>query len=283
MAVKSPQEVSRSAMTRMLEEVGEGEDERVVQTSSRRTKITADFVGHTIRVFDGRRYRPVRITEEMVGRTLGEVAGPRSIKARLKYVSIPPRKMRLVAGMVKGMPVERALNILNFSPRVAARHLAKTLTSAAANALSLAGTDALKAEDLRIKNITVDRAPAQKRIRFRSMGRVYRYNKRFSHLTVVLEEAAAVDRKKVARPTGKAAEGAEVDEEKAPKSGKTTRKKKADSGKKKVTRPEGRQKAKSDAKGKSRQAPKAAPKTRKSDTGSRAKSKSTRTHAEKKK
>ena len=68
--------------------------------------------------------------------------------ARLRYVSIPPRKMRLVADMVKGLPVEKALNILNFSPRIAAHHLAKTLKSAAANALSLEGTDQLKPEDL---------------------------------------------------------------------------------------------------------------------------------------
>ena len=63
--------------------------------------------------------------------------------ARLKYVSIPPRKMRLVGDMIKGMPVEKALNILNFTPRIAAHHIAKTLKSAAANALSSEGTDHL--------------------------------------------------------------------------------------------------------------------------------------------
>ena len=107
--------------------------------------------------------------------------------ARLRYVSIPPRKMRLVADMVKGMPVQKALDVLNFTPRIAAKHIAQTVKSAAANALSIEGTDVLKAEDLRIKNITVDAAPTAKRIRFQSMGRVYRYKKRFCHLTVLLQ------------------------------------------------------------------------------------------------
>ncbi|UCC44805.1 MAG: 50S ribosomal protein L22 [Candidatus Zixiibacteriota bacterium] len=108
--------------------------------------------------------------------------------ARLRYISIPPRKMRLVADMVKGLPVEKALDILNFTPRVAAEHIAKTLKSATANALSQEGTAQLRPEDLHVKNIMVDAAPTMKRIRFRSMGRVYRYRKRHCHLTVILEE-----------------------------------------------------------------------------------------------
>jgi large subunit ribosomal protein L22 len=107
--------------------------------------------------------------------------------ARLRFVSIPPRKMRLVGDMVKGLPVEEALNILNFTPRIAARHVAKTLKSAAANALSLEGTDHLRPEALVVKSITVDAAPAAKRIRFQSMGRVFRIKKRYCHLTVQLE------------------------------------------------------------------------------------------------
>jgi large subunit ribosomal protein L22 len=107
--------------------------------------------------------------------------------ARLRYVSIPPKKMRLVASLVKGLPVESALNILNFTPKIAAQHIAKTLKSATANALSLEGTDHLKPENLVIKRITVDAAPTAKRVRFQSMGRVFRIRKRYSHLTVVLE------------------------------------------------------------------------------------------------
>ena len=117
--------------------------------------------------------------------------------AKLRYVSIPPRKMRLVANMVKGLPIEKALNILNFTPRIAAYHLAKTLKSAAANALSLEGTDQLRPEDLFVKNITVDSAPTAKRIRFQSMGRIYRYKKRYCHLTVILEEKAEAHKERI--------------------------------------------------------------------------------------
>ena len=132
--------------------------------------------------------------------------------ARLKHVSIPPRKMRLVASLVKGKSVENALNILNFTPRIAARHLAKTLTSAVANALSTEGTDHLQAEDLFVKSIVVDEAPTHKRIRFQSMGRVFRYRKRHSHLTIIVAEReaeatqarpAASEEKAKAKPTAK--------------------------------------------------------------------------------
>lgn len=106
--------------------------------------------------------------------------------ARLRFVSVPPRKMRQIARLLKGMPVQRALDVLSFTPKVAARHIANTVKSAAANALSKEGTDRLRPEDLLIKDIYVDSAPTAKRIRFRSMGRVYRIRKRFCHLTVRL-------------------------------------------------------------------------------------------------
>ena len=141
-----------------------------------------------------------------------------SSKASLKYLSIPPRKMRLVADNVKGMPVEKALAALNFTPKIAAHHLAKTVKSAAANALSQEGTDHLHPEDLLIKNIIVDAAPTQKRIRFRSMGRVFRYHKRFCHLTVFVEGHTDVEaeqkvstktKKKVADKDAKAADSSD--------------------------------------------------------------------------
>lgn len=116
---------------------------------------------------------------------------PVTTKARLRYVSIPAKKMRLVAKIVKGMPIQKALDTLNFTPRAAASPLAKTLKSAAANALSQEGSAHIRPEDLHVKLITVDEAPTAKRIRFQSMGRVFRYRKRFSHLTVVLEERSS--------------------------------------------------------------------------------------------
>lgn len=146
--------------------------------------------------------------------------------ARLRYVSIPPRKMRLVASMVKGLPVQKALDLLNFTPKIAAYHLAKTLKSAAANALSIEGTDHLRPETLTVSNIIVDEAPTQKRIRFQAMGRVFRYRKRFLHLTVLLE--GVIDEPSADMPKsrkGKKVEAADAKTKKAKSSKKTAVKK----------------------------------------------------------
>lgn len=123
--------------------------------------------------------------------------------AKLRFVSIPPRKMRLVGDMVKGLPVEKALNVLNFTPRIAARHIAKTVKSAAANALSIEGTDHLKPEDLMVKNVIVDAAPTAKRLRFQSMGRVFRIRKRYCHLTVQIEGEADTQVQEARKATDK--------------------------------------------------------------------------------
>ena len=147
--------------------------------------------------------------------------------AKLRYVSIPPRKMRLVADMVTGQPVEKALGVLNFTPKIAAFHLAKTLKSAVANALSVEGTGHLQAEDLVVRKIQVDAAPTAKRIRFQSMGRVFRVRKRYCHL--LIEVGADVDleeRSKAAvRPRSKKA-AAETEETAASTAVKKTAKKK---------------------------------------------------------
>ncbi|HHI03448.1 MAG: 50S ribosomal protein L22 [Candidatus Zixiibacteriota bacterium] len=120
-------------------------------------------------------------------------------KARAKYLKTSPRKMRQVAHLIKGKPVEEALNILNYTPKLAAHYLAKTLKSAAANAMASVGTAKLKAEDLSVTNILVDQAPTAKRIRFQSMGRVFRLRKRFCHLTVLVEGAPEAETPKPTR------------------------------------------------------------------------------------
>lgn len=137
--------------------------------------------------------------------------------ARLKYLSIPPRKMRLVADLVKGQPVEKALGILNFTPKIAAFHMAKTLKSAVANALSTEGTDSLHPEDLVVKDVFVDEAPTHKRIRFQSMGRVFRIRKRHCHLTVRVEANVDIEARQQAatRGRGKKAEEGEGAEAKS--------------------------------------------------------------------
>jgi large subunit ribosomal protein L22 len=169
--------------------------------------------------------------------------------------------MRLVANTVKGLPVEKALGILNFTPKIAAHHLAKTLKSAAANALSKEGTDHLSPEALRIKNITVNAAPTAKRIRFRSMGRVFRYRKRFCHLIVELEGETDV-------PAEKKAAKAPAKETSAPKKSAKTKKSPA---KRKTAKTTTRAKAKKTTTGtkattKTTKKKTAAPKTRKKKT-----------------
>lgn len=132
--------------------------------------------------------------------------------ARLKYLMMSPRKVRRVVTLVKGKSVDEALTILKFTNKAAAMPLAKTIQAATANALSIEGTSRIKAEDLAIVRIQVDEGPQAKRIRFRAMGRVYRYKKRFAHLTVVVEgepqEEAPVKKRRATKKADKDAENA---------------------------------------------------------------------------
>ena len=160
---------------------------KVIKTRARHSRIRKEFVGRTLGVFDGQGYANVQITDDMVGRRIGKVAPKHTPTAQARYLSIPARKMRRVGALVKGLPVEKALNILNFTPKIAAREMAKTLSSAVANKLSLEGTAHLDPEHLVLTNIVVNEAPTAKRIRYRSMGRVYRIRKRYCHLAIYLD------------------------------------------------------------------------------------------------
>jgi large subunit ribosomal protein L22 len=96
-----------------------------------------------------------------------------------------PRKMRVVANLVRGESVEGALGILRLMPKKAATLIAKALESAAANAADKSGGD-VDVDALSIKSITIDGGPIVKRWMPRSMGRANRINHRTSHLTVVV-------------------------------------------------------------------------------------------------
>ncbi len=173
--------------------LNEADEKKVIKTRNRRTKIKPEYVGHTFAVFNGQGYSNVHITSEMVGRQLGKVSPRHLPTATAKFLSIPPRKMRQVADLIKGQPVAKALNILNFTPKIAAHHMAQVLQAAVANKLSLEGTAALNPEDLRVSQICVDPGPTAKRIQFQSMGRVYRIRKRYCHLAIYLDTVAGVD------------------------------------------------------------------------------------------
>ena len=117
--------------------------------------------------------------------------------ARARFQRMSARKVRRVAELIKKSDVEKALNILSYTPKAAASLLEDTLKSAVANALSIEGTSKLKAEDLRIKDIFVDGGPVMKRIRPASMGRAYRIRKRTCHLTIIVEEKPKLEKPKV--------------------------------------------------------------------------------------
>ncbi len=104
-------------------------------------------------------------------------------RATLKFTRISPRKARLVARNVNGLPVEDALNILRFTPKKAAEIIYKVMYSAVANAQQI-GADV---DALQVKQVVVNDGPVWKRIKPRSMGRANRILKRTSHITVILE------------------------------------------------------------------------------------------------
>lgn len=105
------------------------------------------------------------------------------VAAKLRYSRISPQKARLVADQVRGLPVGRALQVLEFSPKKAAQIIKKVLDSAIANAEHNEGADI---DELKVSRIFVDEGPTLKRIRPRAKGRANRIMKRTSHITVTV-------------------------------------------------------------------------------------------------
>lgn len=107
-------------------------------------------------------------------------------KARLSYLRISPRKVRLVADQIRGKKLEEALTILEYSLKGAAKPIEKTLKSAVSNMLNSEDAKKINTDSIWIKTITVDEGPTAKRWKPRAMGRATRIFKRTSHLQVVL-------------------------------------------------------------------------------------------------
>lgn len=105
------------------------------------------------------------------------------VNASARYVRIAPRKARLIADQVRGMHIESARALLQFSPRGAALPIQKLINSAAANAEN---NHDLIGDEMRIATITVDEGPTLRRFRPRAMGRATPINKRTSHIRVAL-------------------------------------------------------------------------------------------------
>lgn len=118
------------------------------------------------------------------------------VTAKLRHLHIAPRKVRLVADIVRGKTAQEALAILNFTTKKAAQPILKLLNSALANAKNSLQLDSA---DLYISKITVDEGPKIKRWRARARGSAYEIQKKTSHVNLALEEITKSKRvKKVA-------------------------------------------------------------------------------------
>jgi large subunit ribosomal protein L22 len=108
--------------------------------------------------------------------------------AKLNNCPTSPRKMRLVADLVRGQKVERALNILRFSSKEASKKLEKLLLSAINNWQQKNADASIEEANLFVKEIKVDGGTMLKRLRPAPQGRAHRIRKRSNHVTVVLGE-----------------------------------------------------------------------------------------------
>ncbi|WP_422081634.1 50S ribosomal protein L22 [Ulvibacterium sp.] len=106
--------------------------------------------------------------------------------AKLNNCPTSPRKMRLVADLIRGEGVEKALAILRFNPKEASRRLEKLLLSALANWEAKNEDANVEDAELFIKEIRVDSAGMLKRLRPAPQGRAHRIRKRSNHVTLVL-------------------------------------------------------------------------------------------------
>jgi large subunit ribosomal protein L22 len=107
------------------------------------------------------------------------------IRAQLSQCGVSAQKVRLVIDMVRGKPAIQALDLLKFSPKVAATHVRKLLASAVANAEENFG---VSRDDLVVYQIMADEAPTRKWRRFGARGRFKPLLRRASHIKVILRE-----------------------------------------------------------------------------------------------
>jgi large subunit ribosomal protein L22 len=108
-------------------------------------------------------------------------------KAKAKFLRVAPRKVRLVADLIRGKNVEEALNILQFTNKGSSKRLAKLLKSAVSNADQKPGVNIDK---LYVRSVQVDTGPVIKRFRPRAMGRATQILKRTAHVVLTLDQRA---------------------------------------------------------------------------------------------
>lgn len=174
-----------------------------------------------------------------------EAAATGAVRARLANVLTSPRKMRLVADMIRGERVSKALNLLKYESKVGAAKIEKLLLSAISNWEQKNADQKIEEADLYVKEIWVDGGRMLKRLRPAPQGRAYRVRKRSNHVTLILDalnkpevkeqpEAAAVEEKTETK-AAKAPKATAAKKKAAPKKAakKTETKKKAAPKKKK--------------------------------------------------
>ena len=105
--------------------------------------------------------------------------------AKVTYVRIAPRKVKIVLDLIRNQPTDKAMAILKYTPKAACEVLAKLLKSAIANAEN----KDMDINRLYVAECYVGQGPTLKRIRPRAQGRANRINKKTSHITLVLKEA----------------------------------------------------------------------------------------------
>jgi large subunit ribosomal protein L22 len=113
--------------------------------------------------------------------------------AKLKNVPTSPRKMRLIADLIRGQRVSRALGLLRYQPQSGAAVLQKVLLSAVANWQQKNEDMNIEEADLFIKTVFVDGGPMLKRLRAAPQGRGHRIRKRSNHITIVVDNKVATE------------------------------------------------------------------------------------------
>ena len=113
--------------------------------------------------------------------------------ATSRFNRVSARKARLVADVVRGLPVEQAVHALELMPKKAAPIIQKTILAAVANARQHDEAIGLQESDFVVSEIRVDEGPTQKRIRARAQGRAFRVRKRTSHIKVVVAAGVETD------------------------------------------------------------------------------------------
>jgi large subunit ribosomal protein L22 len=106
--------------------------------------------------------------------------------AKHRFIPSSPRKMRLVVDLIRGIPVEKAIEILHFQPKHASKDAEKVLRSAVSNIMNSSEGEKVEPANLYVKEAYVNQGPTLKRISAAPMGRAYKIRKRSCHLTIVV-------------------------------------------------------------------------------------------------